>query len=153
MLAALEESKADVSYEELECLGLDMNVDRLVTTFRIKRPIGYSGDLCSTGSIEHIAFWVDWDDQCEWTYLDTVSVNVHDIREIPDGGLCYAAVLPVDLTMIRRPCKEPKVARVRAVLSWAIAPRPPTRSSRRSQPRQRRGWELPASLDSPCVST
>lgn len=122
VLQALEESKADVSYEELECLGLDTNVDRLVTTFRIKRPFGYSGDLCSAGSKEHIAFWADWDDTCEWTYLDTVEVNVHDIREIPDGGLCYAAVLPVDLTMVKRPCKEPKVARVRAVLSWAVPP-------------------------------
>ena len=36
--------------------------------------------------------------------------------------MCYSAILPVDLTYHRRSCKEPKVARVRAVLSWAVPP-------------------------------
>jgi hypothetical protein len=88
----------------------------------VKRPYGYSGDLCAAGSQEHIAFWADWTDDCTWTYLGTVAVNVHDIVAIPAGGLSYAAILPVDLKEIRRTCKEPRVSRVRAVLSWATAP-------------------------------
>jgi len=122
-LAALEATKADVSYEELECLSLeDTSPERLVATFRIKRPTGYSGDLCHTGSKEYIAFWADWDDTCEWTYLGTAGVDVHDIAEIPSQGLCYSAILPVDLMHHRRSCKEPKVGRVRAVMSWAVPP-------------------------------
>src|SRR5581483_7034950 len=96
-LAALEKTNADVSYEELECLGLDETMpERLVATFAIKRPTGYSGDLCRAGSREYVAFWADWDNTCTWTYLGTVQVGVHDISELPDGGLCYSAILPVD---------------------------------------------------------
>jgi len=125
ILAALEEIDADVSYEQLECLALEGNLglERLVATFRIKQAVGYSGDLCSAGSFEYVAFWADWDDTCHYTYLGTVPVNVHDIAATPGlGGLCYSAVLPVDLSQHRNSCDKPKIARVRAVLSWAAPP-------------------------------
>lgn len=115
-------TKANVSYEELKCLGLDINRSLLAATFLIKRPAGYSGGLCQHGSLEHIAFWADWDNSCEWTYLGTVSIRVHDIASIPADGLAYTALLKVNLAAHRRNCKEPKVARVRAVLSWATPP-------------------------------
>ena len=122
-LAALGETNANVSYEQLECLGLDESYpERLVATFRIKRPFGYSGNLCQAGSTEYVAFWADWDNTCEWTYQGTVAVNVHDFATIPKDGLCYTAIQPVDLTYHRRPCGKPKIGRVRAVLSWAIPP-------------------------------
>jgi hypothetical protein len=122
-IAALLDTSADVNFEELECLGLDEGIpERLVGTFRIKRPLGYSGDLCHPGSKEYVAFWADWDNTCEYTYLGTVQVNVHDIPSIPKEGLCYSAILPVDLTKIRQSCKKPKIARVRAVLSWNVPP-------------------------------
>ena len=121
-IAALDKVQADVTYEEVECLGLDNNYDWLGATFRIKRPTGYSGDLCHPGSFEYIAFWADWDNECKWTYLDTVEINVHDIASIPADGLAYTALLPVDLTYHRQNCEKPKIARIRAVLSWAVAP-------------------------------
>lgn len=96
--------------------------ERLVATFRIKRPYGYSGELCHPGSTEYVAFWADWDNKCEWSYLGTVKVNVHDIKNIPKDGLCYSAILPVDLTYHRQQCDKPKIGRVRAVLSWAVPP-------------------------------
>jgi hypothetical protein len=123
LLAALDDTKANVTYEELECVGLDETFpERLVATFRIKRPAGYSGDLCQKGSIEYVAFWADWENTCEWTYVGTAQVNIHDIATIPKEGLCYSAILPVDLTYHRRACDKPKVGRVRAVLSWAMPP-------------------------------
>lgn len=122
IIAALEKTKADVSYEEVECLGLDYNLERLAATFRIKRPFGYSGTLCQKGSNEYIAFWADWDDTCQWSYLGTVAVNVHDIPAVPADGLSYTAVLKVNLDPHRRSCDKPKVARIRAVLSWATPP-------------------------------
>lgn len=122
-VGALLDTNADVDYEEIECLGLDEGIpERLVATFRIKRPLGYSGELCYPGSTEFIAFWADWNNTCQWEYLSTVKVNVHDIPNLPKGGLCYSAILPVDLTKIRQSCKTPKIARVRAVLSWNVPP-------------------------------
>lgn len=122
-IGALLQTSADVNYEEIECVGLDEGIpERLVATFRIKRPLGYSGDLCHPGSQEYVAFWADWDNTCQWTYLSTVKVNVHDIKSIPKAGLCYSAILPVDLTKVRQSCKKPKIARVRAVLSWNVLP-------------------------------
>jgi hypothetical protein len=119
VIGALEETKANTSYEELECLGLETSpTDRLVAIFRIKRESGYSGNLCRRGSFEYVTFWADWDDKCEWKYMGTARVKVHDIDRKDNADLCYAAILPVDLTYHRRHCSRPKVGRVRAVLSW-----------------------------------
>lgn len=121
-LVALDKTKADISYEEIECLGLDYNLERAIATFRVKKPVGYSGDLCHKGSLEYVAFWADWDDTCKWSYLGMATVNVHDIAAIPPDGLCYSAILPVDLTHHRQNCELPKIARLRAVLSWSSPP-------------------------------
>ena len=123
-LAALGEVDANVTFEQLECLGLEgaAGLERLAATFRIKRPSGYGGGLCTAGSTEYVAFWADWDDTCVYTYLGTVPVQVHDFAAIPPDGLCYDAVLPVDLSAHRSPCDKPKIGRVRAVLSWAVPP-------------------------------
>lgn len=122
IIAVLAKTKADVSFEELRCLGLDTNRSLLAATFVIKRPTGYSGNLCDYGSNEHIAFWADFDNKCEWTYLGTVPIRVHDIASIPAEGLAYTATWKVNLDAYRRSCKEPKIARIRAVLSWSTPP-------------------------------
>jgi len=118
-IAALDNVSANTSYEELKCLGLDNNTETLAATFRIKRPSGYSGRPCDKGSFEYVAFWADWDDTCEFTYLGTIKINVHDFDPLPAGGLSYTALLKVNLDDHRRPCKEPKIGRIRAVLSWS----------------------------------
>lgn len=124
VLDAIETDSGNTTYEELECLGLEhqSNSDRLVATFDVKLPSGYSGPPCSAGSVEYVAFWADWDDDCEFEYLGTVETNVHDYTRLPNGGLCYAAVLPVDVSDLRRSCREPVLRRVRAVLSWGVPP-------------------------------
>jgi hypothetical protein len=121
--SAVIKTGGDVTYEQLECVGLDNNVSNLVASFQVKLPDGYNGGLCQAGSTEYVAFWASgWDDSCGWTYLGTAGVAVHDISPLPEGGLCYAAILPVDLTHQRRSCKEPKELRIRAVLSWNVPP-------------------------------
>ena len=122
LIAALEKTSGDVSYEELTCLGLDYNREWLYGTFVVKKPSGFSGDLCSPGSKEYVAFWADWNNTCEWKYLGTTTVEVHDISGIPADGLHYAAVLPVNLDPYRQSCELPKISRVRAVLSWNTPP-------------------------------
>lgn len=122
ILGALQKTKGNVTYEELNCLGLDYNREWLVGTFVVKKPTGYSGGLCSHGSTEYVSFWADWDNACTWTYVGTATVPVYDLAAIPADGLHYAAIMPVDLSDHRRPCEKPKIGRVRAVLSWNAPP-------------------------------
>jgi hypothetical protein len=102
-VVAIEKTSGNTSYEELTCIGLDYNREWLVGTFVIKRPSGYSGNLCSPGSTEYVAFWADWDNTCEWKYLGRAEVKVHDIPGIPPDGLSYTAILPVDLDAVGQP--------------------------------------------------
>jgi len=122
LLEELENTSANTNFEELECLGLDYNRELLNATFRIKRSTGFSGGLCEKGSKEYVAFWADWDDNCEWSYLGTSVVYVHDLDEIKEGGVCYTAVLPYNFDKVRSNCHHPRVVRLRAVLSWNTPP-------------------------------
>jgi hypothetical protein len=121
-VSSLTALDGNTSYEQLDSLGLDITLPRLVATITIKRPAGYNGGLCTAGSTEYVAFWADLGPDCALTYLGTQQVSVHDIAKIPAGGLNYSAVLPVDLSAVQRPCSEPFLMRVRAVLSWAVPP-------------------------------
>jgi hypothetical protein len=120
---ALLATNGDTTYEELTCIGLDPNRNQLNGVIHVKLPSGFSGPLCSTGSLEYVAFWIDYGSG--WTYAGTTSVSVHDIKTMPAGGLNYAVFLPVDLQAHRKPCHDgPVTARVRAILSWNAAPPP-----------------------------
>ena len=121
-IGIIEKTNADTSYEILESAGLDYNQENLVASFRVKRKTGYSGDLCTAGSSEYIAFWADWNNDCNWDYLGTTSVNVHDFNDLPSDGLCYAGILPFDFTYYRKKCANPYVVKMRAVLSWSTPP-------------------------------
>jgi hypothetical protein len=122
VFGAIENPKGDVSYEELSCVALDYNREWAVANFVMKRGNGYSGGPCSAGSQEYIAFWIDWEDLCEWTYLGTVAQTVHDYAIIPADGLHYWVGIPARIAEHRRSCKEPKIGRLRAVLSWNALP-------------------------------
>ncbi|HEB69258.1 MAG TPA: hypothetical protein ENI88_06520 [Desulfobulbus sp.] len=124
-LVKYEKTKGNVTFEELNCLGLDCNRDWLVATFVVKRPSGFNGGLCDNGSREYITFWADWDNSCKWVYQGTSWIDVHDIKSIPDEGLHYTVICPVDLGPHRQDCDEgPKISQVRAVLSWNTPPSP-----------------------------
>lgn len=124
IIAALDEVDANVSFERLDCIALEgaPGFERLVATVRILQPAGYSGNLCTAGSLEYVAFWADWEDTCQFTYLGTTSLRVHDVPRPVGQDLCYNVVLPVDLSQHRASCETPRIARVRAVLSWAVPP-------------------------------
>lgn len=121
VLKIIDTMSGDTSYEEVDCLGLDEATHSLVATFKVKKSSGFSGPPCTEGSTEYVAFWADWDNDCDFEYLGTVKVAVHDYKDIGDG-LCYAAILPVDLGAFRQGCHQPALRRVRAVLSWNSDP-------------------------------
>jgi hypothetical protein len=121
VLVPKDATKANVDYEELECVGLDNQIENLVATIRVKKKAGYSGSLCTAGSKEYISFWIDWNNDCQWEYLNTMQINVHDIN-MPNSSLCYSVAMPLDTTFKKKLCKTPNVVRVRAVLSWNTPP-------------------------------
>jgi len=119
----LEEASADTTFEQLTCLGLNTATDSLGAVIHIKKNAGFNGNLCSPGSMEHVAFWADWNNDGNFDqYLGTVSVNVHDIQNIPAGGLYYNVLLPVNLADRLKTCDSPNIIRIRAVLSWESLP-------------------------------
>ncbi|MFZ5798870.1 MAG: hypothetical protein C4563_03475 [Desulfobulbus sp.] len=120
--------KPSIKYEELRYVGLSYEPAQLVANLTIKLPVGYNGDLCTEGSYEYVAFWLQVHDGiepcCRWQYVGTTCVNVHDIKPIPVGGLQYAVYLPVDLSFLKQQSGKQIVVRVRAVLSWHDRPDP-----------------------------
>jgi hypothetical protein len=124
LIGKLFPTDGDTRYEQLECIGLNPNLDTLVGVIRVKLPNGYSGNLCTAGSHEYVTFWADFNNNGTFeTCLGTTSVRVHDIASIPKEGLEYAVFLPVDLACRRQPCEEgPRVVRIRAIMSWQVAP-------------------------------
>lgn len=113
--------KFDTTYEELHCVGLDREATILHGIVQIKRRSGYSGGLCSKGSREYIAFYLDFG--TGWEYQGTTFVNVHDV-DVPRGGLWYQAALPVSLDKHRLEWCKTGRARIRGILSWAVPPAP-----------------------------
>jgi hypothetical protein len=125
ILAKLLKTDGDTRFEELKCVGLNTRSNHLAGVLTVKLPNGYSGKLCSKGSTEYVAFWIDYGDGAGWTYAGTSSVVVHDIINMPANGLQYAVSLPVNFNCRRQPCeKGPRTARVRAILSWEVPPPP-----------------------------
>ena len=126
VINTLLNTNGNVTFEQLDCIGLDSNRDALAGVISVKLSSGYSGGLCTAGSREYVSFWVDWADGLGWIYAGTASVRVHDISKIPSEHLKYAVYLPVeDLPMHLQDCKKgPKTVRVRAILSWQAPPPP-----------------------------
>ncbi len=123
-IGALTEQDTDITFEQLDSVALEARsgCEQLIATFRVKQSAGYSGNLATAGSLEHIAFWADWDNMSTFTYLGTVPVQVHDVNRPTGEDICYVAALPVDLSAHRTGRETAKIARIRAVLSWAVPP-------------------------------
>lgn len=119
IIAQFLQTDGNKNFEELNCVGFDPVNQTLVGVLTVKLPSGYSGGLCTDGSLEYVSFWVDWDENGTWDFAGRASVNVFDLKNTLPGGLQYAVVLPIPAAQYRRPCKDgPRTARVRAILSW-----------------------------------
>ncbi len=115
----------DTSFEELRCVGLRPSQDMLEAVVTVKKSSGYSGSLCANGSYEYVAFWMDFGDGAGFTYMGTSTVQVHDLQTLPNEDVQYAVFLKKDLSKWLVPCQSgPKLARLRAILSWEQAPPP-----------------------------
>jgi hypothetical protein len=125
-LAALDKTKADVTYEELQCLGLDSNTETLAATLRVKLAAGYSGLPCDPGSYEYVAFWAVG--QHVRTPIWTPSDQRARLQPGFSGRLVMLVLLKVDLDKYRRARDR------RSRASGRYFPKtPPSPSSRRSE--------------------
>ena len=123
LINAVQKTDGDTRYEELTCVGFDPNNDALTAVVNLKLSSGYSGGLCTAGSREYVAFWIDWNDGAGWGYAGTASFAAHDLSGIPPEGLKYAVFEVVNVAGRRRACQAgPVLARVRAILSWQTMP-------------------------------
>ncbi|GAA0565402.1 hypothetical protein [Chitinophaga japonensis] len=119
IVGALQEQKFNTTYEEVRCVGLNRDFDTLNAAIHIKRSAGYSGNLCSKGSQEYLAYYMDFGGG--WVYMGTSSVTVHDIP-LPDGGLWYNAPLKVTLDPYQKAWCQTGRAKVKVILSWNWVP-------------------------------
>lgn len=127
---AVARVEASTKYEELVGVGLYPELDLLVALVAVKLPVGYRGTLCNGGSWEYVRFFVDWDGDGDYADPDEdagiAAVNVHDIPDFPSTGategkpLVYA--LRLKISPQRKPCKLPRLLKVRAILSWENPP-------------------------------
>jgi hypothetical protein len=125
LIGKLFPTDGDTSFEELRCVGLYPEADLIEAVLTVKKSSGYSGGLCGNGSIEYVAFWIDFNDGSGLQYLGTATVNVFDLQTIPDEDVQYAVFLKTDLSKFRVPCEAgPRIVRLRGILSWATPPPP-----------------------------
>src|SRR5262245_43436332 len=59
-LKAVQVIAGNTSYEQVTCVGYNLNLSLLEATVQIKRPGGYGGSLCFKGSTEFVRFYVDY---------------------------------------------------------------------------------------------
>jgi hypothetical protein len=117
-------TSGDTAYEQLDCVGLDLNRSAVAGVVNVKLSSGYSGGPCTAGSTEYVAFWVNWGSGFQ--YVGTASFATHDFAAIPAEGLDYAVAFPINLASEMQPCAAgAKTATIRGILSWETAP-PPT---------------------------
>jgi hypothetical protein len=125
LIGKLFPTDGNTSFEELRCVGLYPEADLIEAVLTVKKPSGYSGSLCSNGSTEYVAFWIDFGDGGGFTYMGTATVPVFDLQTIPPEGVQYAVFLKKDLSKFRVPCHAgPRIVRLRGILSWATPPPP-----------------------------
>lgn len=121
-LKPITEISSQTSYEELTCVGLQPGLDQLQAVVQVKLNAGYSGTLCSGGSVEYVRFYLSEDGGATWTDEGLASFAVYDTPG--PRPLAYAVELHAAIS--HRLCFFTNEPLVRAILSWNLAPPPGT---------------------------
>ncbi len=124
ILAAIEKTKGDTTYEQLTCAGYNPQTRELEAVIQVKQSSGYSGGLCSPGSTEYVGFYAFFNGV--WNDLGTAQVQVHDLKATaptPAHPISYAVFKPSNVTSM--PCEKLAGVPLRAILSWSTPPTGP----------------------------
>ena len=125
VLDTLEQDSGNTTYEKLECLGLEhqTNSDRLVATFHLNQPSGYSGRPCTRGSTEYVAFGpTGTTTASSSTSAPSRPTSTTTAASCPGAASVTRPCCPSTSTRCARAARKPVLRRVRAVLSWGVPP-------------------------------
>jgi hypothetical protein len=117
--APVKPKSFDTAFEQLMCLGLNPQQDRLEAVVDIKRNSGYNTDACGGGSVEYVRFYVQ--QGASWVDLGVASFNVYNLAGTP-LPLSYSC--SIICNEARKFCNAENILNVRAILSWEIEPPP-----------------------------
>lgn len=106
----------NASYEEIMCVGFNPDLNNLEAVVFIKRDYGYSGDICSSGSLEYVRFYLSYDNGKIWEDQGITSFKVYDIPG--NKPLEYAVALRINPKKYL--CRIKNLPLVRAILSWNV---------------------------------
>jgi hypothetical protein len=122
ILAALQDTSGDTTFEELTCAGYNPQTRVLEGVIKVKLSSGYSGGLCTAGSTEYVSFYGFF--AGTWHSLGTAQVQVHDLAAVsPAKPVSYAVFRVANLTTEK--CEDLKGVPLRAILSWQTPPTGP----------------------------
>lgn len=116
--AAVKVIKQKTTYEELTCVGLHPEGNKLQAVVNIKRHTGYGGGTCGDGSVEYVRFFVRRPGG--WHDLGVSTFTSHDLPAASPLPVSYS----VEMAMheARQYCTVENIVRVRAILSWNQEP-------------------------------
>lgn len=115
----------NTTYEELRCVGLHPEDDLLEAVIEVKLPYGFNGDLCTLGSTQYVAFYIDYHDSTGYQYIATSTVAAYDIPDVNGKHPFYAvkATIPNIASKLKK-CTIENIVKVKAILSWNQDPTP-----------------------------
>jgi hypothetical protein len=122
ILAGIQATSGDTTYEELTCAGYNPQARELEGVIQVRQSSGYSGGLCTAGSTEYVSFYAFFGGV--WNALGTAQVQVHDLAAAsPAHPISYAVFRISNLTSA--PCQGLEGIPLRAILSWETPPTGP----------------------------
>ncbi len=110
--------KFDTAFEELTCLGLNPEQNKLEAVVQIKQHSGYLTDACGAGSREYIRFFVQHG--AVWQDIGDTFFDAFDLA----GPLPLSYCVSIDLKEAHKFCTSENILNVRAILSWNLEPTP-----------------------------
>ena len=115
----------NTTYEELVCVGLHPEDDLLEAVIEVKLPNGFNGGLCTLGSTQYVAFYIDYHDSTGYQHVATTTVGAHDIPDVNDKHLFYAVKANIpNIASKLKACEIENIVKVKAILSWDQDPTP-----------------------------
>jgi hypothetical protein len=110
--------KFDTAFEEVTCLGLNPEQNKLEAVVQIKQHNGYITDACGVGSREYVRFFVQHG--TVWHDLGDTFFDAFDLA----GPLPLSYCVSVDFKEAHKFCTAENILNVRAILSWNLEPTP-----------------------------
>lgn len=119
LVKLIQAQQGNATFERLDCVGYEAADQMLAAVFTLRLASGYSGGPCTAGSLEHVAFFIDWHDGSGFHFAGATATRVHDQTDIPADGIRYEVRVPLSVAQHQQLCsKGPVLAHVRAILSW-----------------------------------